>query len=92
VNWGRVLGDILKLDFTVVVPSEGPIVSRSDLEAYKAKLDTFTARAMALANSGVPKSELMAQLDTSDLGWRFDVSGDHLDRFYTELTQNGPSR
>src|SRR5262245_36630275 len=33
VNWGPVLAQILKLDFDVVVPSTGPMVTRADLEA-----------------------------------------------------------
>ena len=38
VGWGRVLGEILKLDFDVVVPARGPTVTRADLVAYRAKI------------------------------------------------------
>ena len=41
VGWGPVLGQILKLDFDVVVPGEGPPVSKADLQAFKTKIDTL---------------------------------------------------
>jgi glyoxylase-like metal-dependent hydrolase (beta-lactamase superfamily II) len=44
-GWGPVLGQILKLDFDTVVPGQGAVVSRADLEAFKAKIDTLVARA-----------------------------------------------
>jgi cyclase len=87
VEWGPVLAQILKLDFDVVAPSEGPMVTRADLEAFKTKIDTLVSRATGLVKKGVPKDQLMAQLKTDDLGWRFNFTGDQLDRFYTELSQ-----
>lgn len=88
VNWGPVLAQILKLDFDVVVPSNGPMVSRADLEAYKTRVDTLVSRATGLVKKGVPKDELMSQLKTDDLGWRFNLTNDQLDRFYAELSQS----
>jgi glyoxylase-like metal-dependent hydrolase (beta-lactamase superfamily II) len=87
VGWGPVLDEILKLDFDVVVPGTGPTVSRADLEAFKTKIDTVVSRAMALVKKGVSKNQLMAQLKTDDLGWRFSFNGRRLDRFYAELAK-----
>jgi glyoxylase-like metal-dependent hydrolase (beta-lactamase superfamily II) len=87
VEWGAVLAQILKLDFDIVVPAAGPAVGRAELEAFKTKLDTLAARATTLASKGVPKDDLMAQIKTDDLGWRFSFSADQLDRFYSELSQ-----
>jgi hypothetical protein len=87
VDWSPVLAQILKLDFDVVVPSTGPPVGRAELEAFKAKLDTLAARAVTLANKGVPKDEFMAQIKTDDLGWQSSFSGDQIDRSYAELSQ-----
>ena len=87
VGWGPVLAQILKLDFDVVVPSTGPMVTRADLEAFKTRIDTLVSRASGLVKSGVTKDQLMAQLKTDDLGWRFSFTGDQLDRFYAELSQ-----
>ena len=39
VDWGPVLGQILKLDFDVVVPSKGPMITRDDLVAFKTKIE-----------------------------------------------------
>ncbi|MEJ8852202.1 hypothetical protein [Variovorax rhizosphaerae] len=49
VGWGHVLTETLKLDFELVVPSTGPIVTRADLEAFKARID-------ALARAGTENS------------------------------------
>lgn len=87
VGWGPVLGEILKLDFDVVVPGTGPFVTRADLEEFKTKIDTLVSRATLLVNKGVPKDQLMAQLKTDDLGWQLNFTGDRLDGFYAELSR-----
>ena len=87
VGWGPVLGEILKLDFDVAVPSSGPGVTRAELEAFKKKMDTLVSRATELVKKGVPEDRLMSQLKTDDLGWRFSFTGDQLNRFYAELSQ-----
>ena len=88
MNWGPVLAQILKLDFDVVVPSTGPMVSRADLEAFKTRIDTLVSRAAGLVKKGVPKDQLMAQLKTDDLGWRLGLTDDQRDRFFAELSQS----
>jgi cyclase len=92
VGWGPVLAEILKLDFDVVVPGTGPLLTRSDLEAFKDKMDTLVRRASALVRKGIRKDRLMAQLETDDLGWRFDFTAEQLDRFYEELSAHLKSR
>lgn len=87
VNWGPVLGQILKLDFDTVVPGTGTAASRADLEKFKTKIDTLVSNAKALVKRGVPKEQLMAQLETDDLGWHFNFTPDQLDRFYDELSR-----
>ena len=86
VGWGPVLGQILKLDFDVVVPGMGSPVSRADLETFKKKLDTLVSRAVGLVKKGVPKDQLMAQLKTDDLGFQLSFTGDQLDYFFAELS------
>jgi len=87
VGWGPVLGEILKLDFDVVVPGTGPTVTRADLVAYKARIDALVSRATALVKKGVAKDQLMALLETDDPGWRFAFTGSRLDSFYAELAR-----
>ena len=88
VEWSPVLAQILKLDFDIVVPGNGPMVSRADLESFKNKLDTFVSRATAPVNSGVAEDQLMARLNTEDLNWGLNFTGDRLRRFYAELSRN----
>ena len=87
VGWGPVLAEILKLDFDVVVPSAGPMVARADLERLKGKLDSFVSRAAALAKKGVPKGQLLAQLNREEPEWHLNLMGEPLDRFYTEVSR-----
>jgi cyclase len=88
VEWGPVLAQILKLDFDVVVPSKGPMISRDDLVAFKTKIEILGSRARALVKKGVPKEELLAQLGMEDFGWRFSFTPDDLNRFYAELSSS----
>jgi cyclase len=87
VNWGPVLAQVLKLDFDIAIPSQGPPITRAELEAFKAKIDTMVARASGLVKQGVPKDRLMAQLKTDDLGWQLSLTGSQLDSFYADLAK-----
>lgn len=87
VGWGPVLAQILKLDFDVVVPGTGPVVTRADLDAFRTKIDTLVSRATGLVKKGVPKDQLMAQLKTDDLGWQLSFTGEQLDGFYADLSR-----
>jgi cyclase len=86
-GWGPVLGEILKLDFDVVVPGVGPLMSRTDLEQYKKRIETLVSRANHLVTSGIAKDKLMAKLKTDDLGWRLSFTGERLNRFYADISQ-----
>ncbi len=44
-GWSKTLGEILKLDFDVAIPGEGPTVTRTEMEACKAKIDALLAHA-----------------------------------------------
>ena len=65
----------------------GAPITRADVEAFKAKIDTMVARATGLVRQGVPKDKLMAQLKTEDLGWQLSFTGDQLDSFYADLAK-----
>ena len=85
-GWAAALRDVLALDFDVSVQGTGPTVTRADVQALKSKMDTLVSRASSLAQAGVPKDRLLAQLDTGDLGWRIQLAGPDLDRFYAEMS------
>ena len=38
-------------------------------------------------HDGTAKDQLMAQLKTDDLGWRFDFTKEQVDGFYAELSR-----
>lgn len=87
VGWSPVLAQILKLDFDVAVPSTGPTITRADLEAFKTKVDILVSRATGLVRRAVPQDQLMAELQTDDLGWRLSFTESQVQRFYAELSQ-----
>jgi cyclase len=87
VGWGPVLAQILKLDFDVAVPGNGPTITRADLEAFKAKIDSLVSRASLLVKNGVAKDQLMTQLKADDLGWHLSFTGEQVDGFYAELSE-----
>jgi glyoxylase-like metal-dependent hydrolase (beta-lactamase superfamily II) len=86
VDWGLILAQILKLDFDVVVPSKGPMITRDDLVAFKTKIEILVSRARALVNRSVPKEQFLAQLNPEDFGWQLNFSPADIDRFYAELS------
>ena len=84
-EWSLVLEAVLKLEFDLVVPSTGPMATRAELQAFKARLDALLSRATALVRGGVAKEHLVAQLAAGDLGWRFGA--EQLDGLYDELAR-----
>jgi cyclase len=88
VEWGPVLAQILKLDFDVVVPSKGPMITRDDLVAFKTKIEILVTRARTLVTKRIPKDQLLAQLGIGDFGWQFNFSSGDIDRFYAELSSS----
>jgi glyoxylase-like metal-dependent hydrolase (beta-lactamase superfamily II) len=86
VGWGSALDAILKFDFDIAVPGDGPLITRADLAAYRVKIGRLVSRATSLVREGVPKDRLMSRLKTDDLGWQFDFTGSQLDLFYADLS------
>jgi len=52
VHGARVLDEVLKLDFTVVVGTRGGPRTRADLEAFKNRIETLVAQAGELVQHG----------------------------------------
>lgn len=86
LGWGPVLDEVLKLDFDLVVPSTGPLLTRADLLAFKARLDTLVARASVLVQQGAAKDKWLAQLKTDDLGWRLQLTTEQADSLFADLS------
>jgi glyoxylase-like metal-dependent hydrolase (beta-lactamase superfamily II) len=85
LEWPQTMDAILKLDFDTCIPGNGNPITKADVEAYKAKVETFVARAKEAVRQGVTKDQLMMQIKTDDLGWTPRVS--NVDMFYAELTK-----
>jgi len=83
VEWGSALEAVLKLEFDLAVPSSGPNLSRAQLQAFKARIDAFVARASKLVRSGVAKEDFVARLAAEDEEWRLSTT--QIDGFYAEL-------
>ncbi|HEX4277231.1 MAG TPA: MBL fold metallo-hydrolase [Bryobacteraceae bacterium] len=84
-DWTNVLAGVLKLDFDAAIPGNGPVLSKADVAAYKAKFDAMIAKARELVKKGVPQDQLLAQLKT-DNGWAPRVP--KVDAFVAELSES----
>ena len=84
-EWPGVLDSILKLDFDACIPGNGGVLTKADVQAYKAKIETFLTRAKEAVRNGAPKDQLLSEIKTDDLGWMPRVPV--VDPFYAELSQ-----
>ena len=84
-SWTAVLDAMLKLDFDTAVPGAGPILTKTDVQAFRTKFVTVMTRASELVQKGVPKDQLLMQLKTDDIGWAPRVP--QVDPFYEELSK-----
>jgi hypothetical protein len=89
VNWSAVLDQVLKLDFDTAVAAHGDPISRTDLVAFKSRLDSLTGRARALVSGGVTADELMSRLRTDDPDSKLTLTPEQVRQFYAELAPSG---
>jgi cyclase len=80
------LDSILKLDWDVALAGRGAPMTRADVQAYKAKWDTFMARARAAVAAGATRDTLATQVKQDDLGWSFNAG--FFASLYDELQAN----
>jgi glyoxylase-like metal-dependent hydrolase (beta-lactamase superfamily II) len=85
VDWIPTLDSLLKLDFDTAIPGNGNPISKADVQTYRNKVATFVDRAKEAVRKGVPKDQLMAQVNTDDLGWK--PRAPNVDPFYEELSK-----
>jgi glyoxylase-like metal-dependent hydrolase (beta-lactamase superfamily II) len=74
VEWVKVLDEILKLDFDVVIPGHGKLLTKEHVRSDRQKLMTMNQRMVELVRNGVPKEKVFSQLKLDDLGWNHTVS------------------
>ena len=74
VEWVKVLDEVLKLDFDVVIPGHGKLLTKDTVRSDRQKLITMNQRMTELVRKGVPKEQVFSQLKLDDLGWQKTVS------------------
>lgn len=74
-GWIDALDQMLKLDFDIAVPGHGDApMTRAEIERFRAKLATFRDRARRAIATGATRADLIARIDTSDLGWTWSAT------------------
>jgi cyclase len=73
-EWVTVLDRILELDFDVVIPGHGKLLTKEHVRSDRQKLVTMNQRMTDLVRKGVPKETVFSQLKLDDLGWDHTVS------------------
>ena len=71
IGWNKELDGVLGLDFEQAIPGRGDPKSRANVQAYRAKFETFVKRASDAIKGGATKEQLASQVKTDDLGWQF---------------------
>jgi cyclase len=74
VEWVTVLDKILELDFDVVIPGHGKLLTKEHIRSDRQKLVTMNQRMSELARKSVPLEQVFDQLKLADLGWDHTVS------------------
>lgn len=84
-EWTPVLDAMLELDFDAAIPGAGPVLTKADVQAFRTRFVTVMTRASELVQKGVPKDQLLEQLETDDIGWA--PRAPQIDPFYEELSK-----
>jgi cyclase len=74
VEWVHVLDEVLKLDFDVVIPGHGALLTKDRVRADRDKLVRMNQRMTELVKANVPLDAVFDRLQLADLGWDRTVS------------------
>jgi glyoxylase-like metal-dependent hydrolase (beta-lactamase superfamily II) len=74
VEWVSVLDKILALEFDVVIPGHGPLLTRERIRSDRQKLVTMNQRMADLVRRKIPLDQVFGQLRLEDLDWDHTVS------------------
>ena len=80
------------LDFSLCIPGHRAVVmTRKDFMDYAAKWDPLIARGRAAVRAGVSKENLLATIQTDDLGWSINTAPwnwpERVDALFAELSR-----
>lgn len=83
-EWAATLDKMLALDFDTAIPGHGPVLTKDQVRAFRAKMQTMSDRVAAFVRSGGKKADLASRVTLGDLGW--PTTPDGLDGLYDELS------
>ena len=69
LEWPATLSGILTLDFDMVIPGHGSIMTRADVRTFRTKLETVINRVREEIANGATRADIASRVDTSDLEW-----------------------
>lgn len=92
LGWAQSLGEILKLDFDTVIPGHGnDPMTRADVQAHKARLDSISKIAIDLVKKGTPKDQLIPAITAADpstnTGGLLNNNQARIDAFYEDVVK-----
>ena len=92
LEWAKSLGEVLKLDFDTVIPGHGnDPMTKADMQAFKARLDSISKNAIDLVKKGTPKDQLLAAITAADAttntGALLQNNQARIDAFYDEVVK-----
>ncbi len=70
IEWTKTIDEILKMDFSTVIPGHGQISRKEDLVAFRKSFETMRTRMSELRASGKTAEEAGKLLRVDDLGWK----------------------
>lgn len=84
-EWVATLDNVMKLDFDAAIPGHGPVLTRAEVGAFRAKMQTLNERMLAFIKSGGRRQDIASRLKIDDLDWPF--AADALNGLYDELSK-----
>lgn len=80
IEFIKTIDNLLALDFDIAIPGHGKLMTKAEVQAYRARFETMNQRMRELIRKGVPKDQvrtleqIRTQLRLADLGWDNSVS------------------
>lgn len=80
IDFVKTIDKLLELDFDIAIPGHGRVMTKPEVQAYRARFQEMNNRMRALAKKHFPRDQLLTleqarvQLKLADLGWENSVS------------------
>lgn len=80
IDFVKTIDKLLELDFDTAIPGHGRVMTKVEVQAYRARFQEMNNRMRALAKKRFPRDQLLTleqartQLKLADLGWENSVS------------------